>query len=689
MRKLYSQPSMKMNKKTKIALISILIAVIIAILGILIWYICKWEEEKHLNTPEEVSKMYFTNINEGNYEKAYELLTTDSKDKISQEDFVKLYRDFFNQIECTAIKTENINYEKQDSDNFKVSYKNNVRSLYGDFEFSNDINLKKEKDKKYYINWEYSTIYPGFQKGDTIKVKTEIAKRGNLIDRNGILLSGSGYIATVGLVPGWMNQETKEQDIKKVSDLLGISVENINKKMSASYVKSDTFVELVKISKQNTQLLNSLREIEGIKIKDTESRVYPYAEKAAHITGYVQKASSEDIKANKLYTEDTLIGKTGLEKSYDERLRGKNGYELSLVNEDEEKKSTVFKCEKVDGENIKLTIDANLQSKIYDIYSNDNSATVVMYPGTGEILALVSTPSYDPNKFLIGMSSKEWEDLNNNKNNPLYPRFLKTYAPGSTFKPIIGAIALETGTINSYDEYEKSGLSWQKDSSWGSYYITTLKEYSEPSNLLNALINSDNIFFAKTALKIGSEKLEEELKKLQFENNLDFDLEIKKSQISNDGKFKSEIQLADSGYGQGQILVNPIHFASLYGIFANNGNMVKPYIEMKAETETTFIKEHVFSKNVVDVIKEDLIQTIENPNGTGYEAKINGLTLAGKTGTAETKSNKEEDAKEIGWFNVFVADENSDKQYVIISMIENVENKGGSKYVIDKVKRIF
>ena len=207
-----------------------------------------------------------------------------------------------------------------------------------------------------------------------------------------------------------------------------------------------------------------------------------------------------------------MVGKTGLELAYDERLRGEDGYDITIIDENNQKKGTILKTEKVDGENIKLTIDSTIQSKVYDIYSKDNSATVVMYPGTGELIALVSTPSYDPNKFLLGMSSKEWNDLNNDSNNPMYTRFLKRYAPGSSFKPIIGGIALETGTINSYDEYEPSGTSWQKNESWGDYYITTLATYNEPANLQNALINSDNIFFAKTALKIGSEKLEKSLK---------------------------------------------------------------------------------------------------------------------------------------------------------------------------------
>lgn len=678
-----------MEKKTKIAIAILSVLIFIVISGVIFWYVQKWNKEKQLNTPEEICGEYFEYFSQKEFDKIFNLLCDDSKNKITQEELEKAYNEFYETLGCDAIQINDINSEKIDTYNTNVSYKCHLKSIYGEFEFNNIIKLVKQTDKKYYIEWDYNTIYPNLNEGDIIKINVDEAKRGNIMDRKGVLLAGSGYVSSVGLVPGWMNSSTKENDIKTVGEILGMTTAQINKKLSASYVKNDTFVELDILSKQDAQKLGRLREIEGIKIKDLESRVYPFGEKVAHVTGYVQKVTKKELEENKKYNEHTLIGRTGLEKAYDERLRGKDGYDINLVDKDGKQKTNILKTEKVDGENIKLTIDSTIQNMVFDTYKGDKSATVIMNPGTGEIIALVSTPSYDPNKFLIGMSNSEWEELNKDENSPLYARFLKRYVPGSTIKPIIGAIALETGTINSYDEYEKSGTSWQKDKSWGSYYITTLKEYNEPADITNALINSDNIFFAKTALKIGDKKLEEALKELGFEKDLEFDLETKKSQISNEGKFTSEIQLADSGYGQGQLLLNPIHYASIYGIFANNGNMVKPYIEIKPNTETVILKEHVFSNAVNDVIKNCLIQTIENPEGTAKSAKIDGIKLAGKTGTAETKTTKEEEAKEIGWFNAFIADSNSDKQYVIVSMVENVENKGGSEYVVQKVRKLF
>ena len=682
---------MNKNKKELMIfgiIIVILIAVILGGLGYTIYNNSKKNKEE-LNTPNDVMSSYIECLNNKNYEEAYELLSNESKSKITKEEFVSAYEKTYSELNINTTQFDDIRVDKVSDNNSNVIYSEKITTSYGEINFDNVVQFKKQDDKKYYINWDYSVIYPDLQSTDKIDVTRTYAKRGSLIDRNGILLAGGGYVASVGLVPGWMNEETKTQDIAKVAEILGTTVESINKKMSASYVKSDTFVELATISKQSQTTILALNQIDGVKIKDVASRVYPLGEKAAHLTGYVQKANAEDLEKDKTLDKNSLVGRTGLESVYEEKLKGKDGYEINLVNEQGNVKKTILKTEKEDGENVKLTIDSNIQETVYNTYSGDNSSTVVMNPKTGEVLALVSTPSYDPNKFVIGMSTQEWNEISNNSNNPLLARFTKSYAPGSSFKPITGAIALQTGTITGETEYEASGTSWQKDNSWGSYNITTLKTYNEPANLLNALINSDNIFFAKTALKVGTEKMEEQLKNIGFESDIGFDMNLSKSQISSEGKFTGEVQLADSGYGQGQIQLNPVHFASIYSSFVNSGNMVMPYLEYKTDATASYLKENAFSKEVADEIKNDLIQTVENPEGTAHSGKIEGLTIAGKTGTAETKSAKGESAKEYGWFNAFIADENSERQLLIVSMVENVENKGGSSYVVNKVKTLF
>lgn len=167
-----------------------------------------------------------------------------------------------------------------------------------------------------------------------------------------------------------------------------------------------------------------------------------------------------------------------------------------------------------------------------------------------------------------------------------------------------------------------------------------------------------------------------------FNEKLDFPQEVTKSSY---GVMDSEASIANSGYGQAEMLVNPILMASMYSIFANEGNMVKPYLiyESNEENRVKYYKENVITAKNANIIKEDLIQVVER--GTGKACKIDGKIIAGKTGTAEIKSSQQDKSgEEIGWFNSF---DNNDK--IIISMIENVKSKGGSHYVTEKVRKIW
>ncbi len=270
---------------------------------------------------------------------------------------------------------------------------------------------------------------------------------------------------------------------------------------------------------------------------------------------------------------------------------------------------------------------------------------------------------------------------------------MATYAPGSSFKPIIGAIGLTTGAFSADDDFGRSGTKWQNDSSWGDFYITTLSTYNGPANLKNALIHSDNIYFAKAALKIGGKNLINSLKNIGFGQQIEFPQTISKSSYSNSESFTNETQLANSGYGQGEVLVNPIHMAMMYSAFVNEGNMIMPYLEYKenASSQTAkYYKENAFSKEAANEVRDGLIQVVENPSGTAHSAKIEGKTIAGKTGTAEIKQSKDDtEGTEIGWFNAFNVGESDESLLLVVSMVENVKGKGGSHYLLPKVRAIF
>ena len=332
-----------------------------------------------------------------------------------------------------------------------------------------------------------------------------------------------------------------------------------------------------------------------------------------------------------------------------------------------------------------------MQKYIYEKFKEDESATVILNPKTGEILAMCSTPSYDANNFILGWSNEKWEQIRADQKEPLYNRCQAAWVPGSSMKSIIGGIALSQNIITAEEDFGVSGKRWQKDTTWGTYNVTTVKDYGKPANLRNGLVYSDNIYFAKLALKIGKETMKSELNRLGFNKSIDVTLSMTSSKFLNGDDFESEVQLADTGYGQGKMLVNPLHMASMYTAFMNNGNMLKPYIEYKENnTNPEYFVENAFTKEAANTITQDLIQVIEDEGGTAHNVKMSGITLAGKTGTAEIKNSQDdEEGTEIGWFCVFTADENYPNQILVVSMVEDVKHKTEARYVTSRVKAIL
>ena len=272
---------------------------------------------------------------------------------------------------------------------------------------------------------------------------------------------------------------------------------------------------------------------------------------------------------------------------------------------------------------------------------------------------------------------------------PLYNRFRQVWCPGSSLKPVVAAAGLAAGTIDPQKDYGSQGLKWQKDTSWGSYYVTTLHTY-EPVTLENALIYSDNIYFARAALDMGADEMENALSGVGFGQEIPFDIIMQKSQISNSGKIESEIQLADSGYGQGEILVNPLHLACIYSAFVNGGSMLKPNLVYDSGEKYSYWIEDAFSEKTAETVLEDLVQVVNDPKGTGYKVHRDNVMLAGKTGTAEIKASKEDTSgTELGWFAVMTADLAAKRPILLVSMVEDVKDRGGSGYVVNKVDEVL
>lgn len=695
MTKKKSKKRKRQQKKIIITIAGVVILVSAATAGILLY------KKLTAQTREQAIQEYMGYIEKKEYEKMYELLDEGSKETISEEDFVTRNKNIYEGIEASDIQLDIP--EEQDKDQ-PLSYRVSMNTLAGEITYDTDTFFEKEEGK-WHLVWEDSVIFPELGSEDKVRVSSVEAERGSIYDRNDVLLAGKGTVESVGLVPGKMNIQA-EEDIKALAEILGTTEDSIQAKLDASWVQDDSFVPLKNMTQEQLDqpykakdgsvpggsIQDKLLEYAGVLISKADSRVYPYGECTSHLLGYVQQIQAEELEERKGqgYNEQSIIGKSGLEKLYEERLREKKGYRIAIVDQQGEEKQALAVKPAEDGEDIKLTIDIRWQQKLYEAYQEDKSCSVVMNPTSGEVLALVSTPSYNAMDFIVGMSQETWDVLNNDENKPMYNRVRETWAPGSSFKPIIGAIGLTTGAITEDEDFGASGLSWQKDESWGNYKVTTLHTYDQ-AVLKNALIYSDNIYFAKTALKIGADSLVKQLDKLGFRQDIPFDIGMTSSQYSNSETIESDIQLADSGYGQGQILVNPLHLACMYSAFFNEGNMIAPYLEYEEGKAASYWAEGVFTPEAAETIYEDLKEVVSNPNGTGYAAsKVTGATLVGKTGTAEIKASQEdENGTELGWFAVYNTGVSDKDTVLMLNMVEDVKGRGGSGYVVNKDVEIW
>ncbi|MDO4275775.1 MAG: penicillin-binding transpeptidase domain-containing protein [Eubacteriales bacterium] len=653
------------------------------------------------DTPKELLAAYMAYIPDAEYEKMYEMLNVEASGCIEQEDFIKRNSSIYEGIEVQDMIVKIMEF---DEGNLSVKYHTSMHTVAGIISFESEAYFIKG-EKGYELVWDDSLIFPQLRSTDKVRVSVSEARRGQILDRNGRVLAGTGVASSVGIVSGKFAE--KEEAYQQVAELLEIDSQVVKNKLSAKWITEDSFVPIKTIPKiKEVELLSfspdaevlkeqerqkKLLEIPGVMITDIEVREYPLGKAAAHLTGYVQGVTAEDLeeRAGEGYTANSVIGRSGMEGLFEKVLKGQNGCKIYITDEAGKEKIVLAYQYIENGQDVQLTIDANLQTAIYEQFQKDKSCTVAMNPYTGEVLALVSTPSYDSNDFIRGLSDEQWAALNESEDKPMYNRFRQVWCPGSTFKPITAAAGLESGAVDPAEDYGNTGLSWQKDSSWGSYYVTTLHEY-EPVILENALIYSDNIYFAKAGLKIGAEKLESFLTELGFNEELPFEIKMAQSQYSNTENIEGEIQLADSGYGQGQILMNPLHMACIYSAFCNEGSIINPYLVYEKEANSGYWIPNAFSTETADRILEGMIKIVNDPNGTGYAAHRDDMVLGGKTGTAEIKTSIEDTSgTELGWFAAFTTERTAERPILLISMTEDVKERGGSGYVVEKDRAVL
>lgn len=638
--------------------------------------------------PEDRFSQYTDLWNEQKFAEMYNFLSAETKEKVKKEEFVDRYKKIYSDLEINNLKVK-FKKPKEETDKkaekAEFPFSVTMDSMAGEISFDHSalwVKEEREKETNWYLNWDSTFIFPQLQEGDKVGISTVPAQRGEILDKNGAGLAINGEANEIGIVPA--NIEGKEQQvIAALSEVLGISTEQIENALNATWVQPEHFVPIKKIPVDQEELLQEAVAIDGVVNRKVKARQYPLGEAAAHLIGYVGPITAEELekREGQGYGSNDVIGKRGLEQVLEERLRGESGVKITVKKEDGTQE-VIAEKEVKNGEDVQLTIDRTVQGTLFSQMNGEAGTAAAIHPITGETLALVSSPSFNPNTLTLGATSAQWKELEDNEKNPLLNRFSATYAPGSVMKPITAAIGLQEGAIDWKKTINVNGLKWQKDSSWGSYHVTRVSDKPDV-NLERALLYSDNIYFAQAALSIGKEEFLSGLGNFGFDSK-----EFKYAypiQISKAGKIDSEVALADSGYGQAQVETNVLHLASTYTFLVNNGNMIKPVLLAEEEKGQVW-HEGLVSAADADKLSAALGRVVQDPAGTANMGKIEGYPLAGKTGTAELKKAQGEKGAEYGWF---VGYNTENPSLLIAMMIEEVQGRGGSAVPVKIVKNVF
>ncbi|WP_368277418.1 penicillin-binding protein PBP4(5) [Lacticaseibacillus paracasei] len=571
----------------------------------------------------------------------------------------------FDRVGASDIKITNVKTKKYDSKTYELTFTANMNTKIGKLSAQHYEAPIVKVGNDWRVQWSPRLLFPSMNGKDTVQIDLIAATRGQIYDRNNQLLAKNGDVTQAGLVPGKLGTGSdRTANLEKIAAAWDVKVTSLETLLKQSWVTDDTFVP-VKIVTDSPVMTGAAYQTIG-------SRTYPLGEAGAQLIGYVGTATADDIRKDPTLTANSKIGKTGLEQIYDKQLRGTDGGQISIQNGDNIHPLLTKKA--VNGKSLKLTIDANQQKTAYTQLAGKAGSVVTMNPTNGELLTLASSPSYDPNAFVNGISQTDYDKYANNTSLPFLSRFAQRYAPGSTFKMLTAAIALQNKTITPDTTKSISGLKWQKDSSWGDYKVTRTVD-ADSENMTQALVNSDNIWFAQVALKMGASAYLKGLAPL-FKTQADLPLTMKRAQISNSGKLASETLLADTAYGQGQLLLSPIEQAAMYSTIANGGTMQQPTLIQGTKGKRT---SNVLQANAANTVKTALTHVVSDQAGTAHNLAIDGHTIAAKTGTAELKQKQDTDGKENGFLVAMDADKNT---YLTVALIEGT----GSDDVVTAMK---
>ncbi len=498
----------------------------------------------------------------------------------------------------------------------------------------------------YYLQVIEGEKYKMLADENRIATRILVPPRGRVFDRNGAVLAANeqNFQALIIAEETPSIDQTLEE-FKKLVDLSDVQEAKIRRE-----IKNNRRFVPVKLKdnltfKEVALLQLHAPDLPGVVINEGVNRVYPLGSYTAHFLGYVGAVSDKEAGKDPLLSVPGVkIGKSGLEKVFENRLRGQSGNVKMEVNALGRVMKEIDRQAGTEGQSLNLTIDYRLQKVAQDAFGENSGAAVVLDVHSGEVLAFVSVPSFDPNLFTNGISNKDWQDLLSNERKPLTNKAVaEHYSPGSTFKIVVALAALEAGIINENTTFNCQGVM-----ELGNHKFHCWKHNGHgPLNVVGALKYSCDIFFYEVALRLGIEKIAEMAHLLGFESDyhLGFD-NMQKGVIPTkswkEKHLKSKWQQGETviaGIGQGYVLVTPVQLAVMLARVVNGGYEVTPTFTKLSLKEKGKIKKLPISEKNIEIVKKGMFEVVNAEGGTARRAyfDINGAKMGGKTGTTQVR----------------------------------------------------
>lgn len=498
----------------------------------------------------------------------------------------------------------------------------------------------------YYLQVYQTDRYKTLADENRISTRLLVPPRGIIFDRNGVTIASNqqNFQALIVAEQAPNVQETLDA-FKKIMPLSEAEEERIKKdlKRNRSFVPIKIRDNLSWEEVSRIQL--NAPDLPGIVIDEGLTRYYPFGAGMAHILGYVSSVSDKDVKDDPLLEVPGFkIGKSGIEKYLEKALRGESGNLKLEVNAYGRIMKEIERVDGIPGKDVQLTIDSRLQQKAFELFGEESGAAVLLDVHTGEILAFVSAPSFDPNMMTQGLSTEDWNALLHNERNPLTDKAISgQYSPGSTFKMIVALAALEAGVIKPETRTYCAGKMFLGNHAFHCWK----KEGHGHLNVVEALQHSCDIFFYETAQKLGIEKIADMARRFGLGSKINIGLENEKAGLIPDKEWKlrrfgepwQQGESLISGIGQGYILTTPLQLATMTARLVNGGYEIKPTFLKVSDGEKSKIRKIDVSPTNLELIKEGMYAVVNKPGGTAWRSQFDyhGQRMGGKTGTTQVR----------------------------------------------------